>query len=566
MLRGKYDSQYRVLGDSLEELTPDRIRVYYNDEEFGLLRRLQAGAKKMGKVIQLTMGPRGRNVVVGEEPGPKDPRIINDGFSISFKLKLEDPIENLGARIVATAGDKTNLDAGDGTSTAMVMAAAIINEGVRVIVGGANPRTITAGISKAEQYALDILKDVAKESTYEDLKTVALVSSGYDYEATDAIIKAFDEVRKSHSWFLGTDIAHTHTRGWIREELVNDVENSKWVAKNPYVLLVNDPIERPDELIPVLKWAQENDKALLIMAEDYGDKAIQGITLAKLKGGMNVCAIRAPGFLTYNEENLQDIASLSNGTVFDSIKGTTIKKNFHPDDLGQISAAEISRSMTKIYGDRSSKEEVEKRAQMLTQELDWMKDKIMSGYDDKDGSLKDAITEYTERLGRLTSGIAVVEIGSNTDLELKERLLRVEDALMASRAAIKDGVLPGGGSVLIHVSKKLLELSRSLTDESDRLGALILSNAMKAPLRNIANNAGYSGDMVIRMVEDAQEGKGLSMGYDAATGDIVDMFEAGIIDPARATRAAIENSASVARSFFTVDGLVRDKLRAIAGV
>mmetsp|Transcript_1135 Transcript_1135/g.1579 ORF Transcript_1135/g.1579 Transcript_1135/m.1579 type:complete len:615 (+) Transcript_1135:108-1952(+) len=564
---------FRVRADAQSGLR-DKTQIFIDDDDTLVIRRLQRGVKKVAKLIGTTIGPRGRNVVLGVEPSSSEPSIVNDGITIAERVKLDDPIENLGAQMILDAGAKTNNISGDGTSTSMVLAANIIDQGHRVIMAGANPREVCTGIDMAEKESLKIIKELVKPALPEHLDRIALSASGYDAEGSKALLKAFEEVKsdgvikigRSNTGECSTKLIEgwQYKRGFIKPELANSEDETRWTSSDPYVLLVNDPIVKPQDMIGVLKWAQEGGHPLLIMAEDYSPQAITGITMAKVRGGMDVCAIRAPGMTTYNEENLEDIAILSNATVLDEVKGTSLKKDFHPDILGRLKAVEVSKDGTQIFGDGKRRELLESRANSVRADLRWLRDRFSKG--DPDGSVEDAIREYRERLGRLTSGICVVEIGANTAVEMRERMLRIEDALCAVRSAQKEGVLAGGGATLVGISKKLEELAKTVDDEETRLGIRIFSKALKEPTQKIAENAGYNGEVVVQKITNIQDTNGLEFGWDAQSDEVVNLYDRGVIDSAESIRCAIENSASVARAFLTIKGIVRDRIRVKAGV
>ncbi|GAB5361144.1 hypothetical protein AAMO2058_000689000 [Amorphochlora amoebiformis] len=572
----KKSGKKRVIGDQDKTNPDDKVekRVLVEDEDYSILIRMKRGVRQVADLVGATIGPKGRNVVLGVEPGKYQPGIVNDGITIAERVKLDDAIENLGAQMLLEAGANVNEESGDGTSTAILLAATMIQQGLRVITAGVNPRRITEGMELAEKKALQYIRELTKNATDTDLRRIAYTSSGDDEEASELLIKAFDDVGRNGVVKIGksrTSVSSTriiegwqYKRGYIREELTNAQENTKWIAKNCHLLLINDPIMKPQDLIKPLKWAQEGNHQLLIMAEDYGQSVIQGLIMAKLKGNMDICAIRAPGMTAYNAENLGDIALLSNGTVIDELAGTTLN-SFTPDMLGQVKAVEVGRSMTTLFGDFNNREPLEQRAWEVKLDIENLRFR-QQNKGDSDRAIEDALQDLVERQGRLTSGIAVLEVGASSEVELKNRMLRVEDALCATRSAIRMGVVPGGGAALVSLSRWLTEHAKTIEDDEIRTGYKIIAKSLLTPLRQIANNAGISGDYVIQRVKDIQDEKGTDYGWDANTDTLLNLRDQGIIDPTRSIISAIENAASVARAFLTIKGVVRDRVRVKAGL
>ncbi len=511
-------------------------------------RSLEAGVNKLADAVKVTIGPKGRNVVLDKKFGA--PTITNDGVSIAREIELEDPFENMGAQLVKEVATKTNDIAGDGTTTATVLAQALVREGLRNVAAGANPVGVKRGIEVAVTAAVDSIADQAKEiDEKSEIAQVAAISAA-DPKIGEVIADAIDKVGKDgvvtveESNTFGIELDFTEgmqfDKGYLSPYFVTDAERQEAVLENPYVLFVNGKIGSVQDLVPVLEKVMQSGKALLIIAEDVEGEALATLVVNKIRGTFNSVAVKAPGFGERRKAMLQDMAILTGGQVIAEEVGLKLD-NTTLDLLGQARKIVITKDDTTIIEGAGDSEDVAGRVAQIKAEIDntdsdWDREKLQ------------------ERLAKLSGGVAVVKVGAATEVELKEKKHRIEDALSATRAAIEEGVVAGGGTALVRAKSAVSDSVEAL-DGDERTGARIVLRSLDAPARLIADNAGLEGSILVREVENASG----NIGLNAATGELVDLVKAGVIDPAKVTRAALQNAASIASLLLTTEALVADK-------
>ena len=509
---------------------------------------LKRGIDALADAVKITLGPKGRNVVLDKKFGA--PTITNDGVSIAREIELEDPFENMGAQLVKEVATKTNDIAGDGTTTATVLAQALIREGLRNVAAGANPMGLRRGIDAAVNAAVDAIAELAKEiDEKSEIAQVAAISAA-DPKIGEVIADAIDKVGKDgvvtveESNTFGMELDFTEgmqfDKGYLSPYFVTDPERQEAVLENPYVLFVNGKISSVQDLVPVLEKVMQAGKPLLIIAEDVEGEALATLVVNKIRGTFNSVAVKAPGFGERRKAMLQDMAILTGGQVIAEEVGLKLD-NTTLDLLGQARKVVITKDDTTIIEGAGSGEDVAGRVAQIKAEIDntdsdWDREKLQ------------------ERLAKLSGGVAVVKVGAATEVELKEKKHRIEDALSATRAAIEEGVVAGGGTALVRAKAAVASAVEAL-DGDERTGAGIVLRSLDAPARLIADNAGLEGAIVVQQVE-AESG---STGLNAATGEFVDLLKAGVIDPAKVTRAALQNAASIAGLLLTTEALVADK-------
>jgi chaperonin GroEL len=511
-------------------------------------RGLEAGVNKLADAVKVTLGPKGRNVVLDKKFGA--PTITNDGVSIAREIELEDPYENMGAQLVKEVATKTNDVAGDGTTTATVLAQALVREGLRNVAAGANPMSLKKGIEKAVAAAVESVKDQAKEiDEKSEIAQVAAISAA-DSSIGEVIADAIDKVGKDgvvtveESNTFGMDLDFVEgmqfDKGYLSPYFVTDQERQEAVLDDPYILFVNGKIGSVQELLPVLEKVMQAGKGLLIIAEDVEGEALATLVVNKIRGTFNSTAVKAPGFGERRKAMLQDMAILTGGQVVSEeiglkLDGVTL------DLLGTARKIVITKDETTIVEGAGDKADVDGRVTQIKREIDdsdsdWDKEKLQ------------------ERLAKLSGGVAVVKVGAATEVELKEKKHRIEDALSATRAAIEEGVVAGGGTALIRAQSAVEKVVGELEgDEST--GARIVLRSLDAPARLIADNAGHEGAVVVQQVANESG----ATGFNASTGAFEDLLKAGVIDPAKVTRAALQNAASIAGLLLTTEALVADK-------
>jgi chaperonin GroEL len=511
-------------------------------------RGLEAGVDKLADTVKVTLGPKGRNVVIGKSFGA--PTITNDGVSIAREIELDDPFENMGAQLVKEVATKTNDVAGDGTTTATVLAQALIKEGLRNVAAGASPTGLKRGIDKAVAAAVAAIAGQAKEvGGKEEIAQVASISAA-DPLIGEILADAIDKVGKDgtvtveESNTFGLELELTEgmqfDKGYLSPYFVSDPERQEAVLEDPFLIFVNSKISAVSDLVPVLEKVMQTGKPLLIVAEDVEGEALATLVVNKIRGTFNSVAVKAPGFGERRKSMLQDLAVLTGGQVISEEVGLKIESTTL-DLLGKARRVVVTKDATTIVDGAGVEADVAGRVAQIKREIedtdsDWDREKLQ------------------ERLAKLSGGVAVVKVGAATEVELKEKKHRIEDALSATRAAIDEGIVAGGGTALIRSRASVLELAASLEGD-EATGAKIVAHALEAPLRQIAQNAGLEGAVMVQNVEQA---KG-SIGLNAATGELIDLVKAGIIDPAKVTRSALQNAASIASLLLTTEALVADK-------
>ncbi|HEX3087907.1 MAG TPA: chaperonin GroEL [Ilumatobacteraceae bacterium] len=511
-------------------------------------RALEAGVNKLADTVKVTLGPKGRNVVLDKKFGA--PTITNDGVSIAKEIELDDPYENMGAQLVKEVATKTNDVAGDGTTTATVLAQAMVNHGMRNVAAGANPMGLKKGIEKAVAAAVESIKSQAQEVEDKDQIAAVATISAADASVGEVIANAIDKVGKDgvvtveESNTFGTELEFTEgmqfDKGYMSPYFVTDAERQEAVLEDAYVLLNSGKISTVQAMLPVLEAVMKTGRPLLIIAEDIEGEALATLVVNKIRGTFNSTAVKAPGFGDRRKAMLQDMAVLTGGQVISEEVGLKLE-NLTLDLLGRAKRVIVTKDNTTIVDGDGAADDVAGRINQIKAEIentdsDWDREKLQ------------------ERLAKLAGGVAVIKVGAATEVELKEKKHRIEDAVSATRAAIEEGVVAGGGVALVRARAAVKEVVDSLTgDEST--GARTVWESLIAPCRLIADNAGMEGAVVVPQVEAATG----SMGMNAATGEMVDLVKAGIIDPAKVTRAALQNAASIAALVLTTECLISDK-------
>jgi len=512
-------------------------------------RALERGVNKVADAVRITLGPKGRNVVIEKSWG--SPTITNDGVSIAKEIDLEDKFENLGAQLVKEVASKTNDVAGDGTTTATVLAQSMIREGLKNVAAGANPILLKRGIDKATETVAKFIKDHAKKlSGREDIAHVASISAN-NPEIGELIAEAMDKVGEDgvitveDSKTLETYVEFTEgmqfDRGYISPYFVTDAEKMEVELKEPFILITDKKLSAVRPLIPILEKVAQTGRPILVIAEDVEGEALTTLVLNKLKGTLMACAVKAPGFGDRRKAMLQDIAILTGGTVISDELGINLE-DVTLEDLGRADLVRVKKDDTIIIGGKGKPEEIKKRIAQIKSQIE----QTTSEYEKE---------TLQERMAKLAGGVAVIKVGAATETELKEKKHRIEDALSATRAAVEEGIVPGGGVTLLR-ARKVVEEVMSKLDGDEKIGASIVYKALEAPIRQIAENAGYDGAVIVERVLSSKD---FSYGFDALRGEYVDMFKAGIIDPAKVTRSALQNAASIAGMLLTTEVLVVEK-------
>lgn len=509
-------------------------------------RKLEAGVDKLANVVKTTLGPKGRNVVLEKKYGA--PLITNDGVTIAREIELEDAYENLGAQLVKEVATKTNDVAGDGTTTATLLAQAIIREGVKNVAAGANPMIVKGGIEKAVDVAVDAIK---KQSviikTKKDIADVATISAG-DKNIGEMIADAMDKVGKegvisvvedSKSFTTSLELVEgmQFDRGFISTYMISDFEKLESVMEEPLILIVDKKITVIQDIMHILDGVAKSGRQLLIIAEDIEGEALTTLVVNKLRGSLNCIAVKAPGYGDRRKAMLEDIAILTGGQVISEELGFDIRATTF-DQLGRAKSVKITKDNTTIVDGMGDKAKIADRVKQIKAQIE----ETSSDFDRE---------KLQERLGKLSGGVAAIQVGAATEVEMKEKKLRIEDALNATRAAVSEGIVPGGGTVLVDAIEKVLELSNTL-EADEKTGALIIARALEEPVRQIASNSGLEGSVIVEKVKEAKKGHG----HDAVSGKIVDMIKAGIVDPTKVTRSALQNAASISAMFLTTEAAV----------
>ena len=522
-------------------------KLYFNADDGAALKKMQRGVDKLAHVVGVTLGPKGRNGVLESKYG--SPKIVNDGVTVAKEVELADPVENTGARLVRQAAQKTNDLAGDGTTTATVLSAAMITEGMKIVMAGTNPVQLTRGMETTVAKLIDVLKDLSKEVSDEELANVASVSAGGNMEVgnmiSDAMAKVgrkgvitLEEARSVDNNLVVVE-GMQFERGYISPYFVTDSERMTCSYDNCKLLLVDKKVKSARDMIIILEEAIKQGFPLLIIAEDIEQEALATLVVNKLRGALKICALKAPGFGERKSQYLEDIAILTGATVVKDELGLSLDK-VGTEVLGNAARVELGKESCTIVGDGSTNLEVEARVKQINRliegtEAEYEKEKL------------------NERAARLSGGVAIIQVGAQTETELKEKKLRVEDALNATKAAVEEGIVIGGGCTLLKLAAAVDDIKATLPNEEQKLGADIIKRALKYPMRLIASNAGDNGSVVVeRVTTDANP----DFGYNAATGNFEDLMVNGIIDPTKVIRCAMENSCSVAKIFLTSDVVV----------
>lgn len=509
-------------------------------------RAMQIGVDKLADTVKVTLGPKGRNVVLDKKFG--SPLITNDGVSIAREIELEDPYENMGAQLVKEVATRTNDVAGDGTTTATLLAQAIIREGLKNVTAGANPMLIRNGINMAVEKAVKEIKDISRPvNGKEDIARVAAISAADETIGSliaDAMEKVGNEgvITVEESKSMGTELdvveGMQFDRGYVSAYMVTDTEKMEAVLDNPYILITDKKISNIQEILPILEQIVQAGKKLLIIAEDIEAEAMATLVVNKLRGTFTCVAVKAPGFGDRRKEMLQDIATLTGGEVISEELGKDLKE-VSLESLGQAESVKVNKDNTTIVNGKGATEQIKARINQIKSQLE----ETTSEFDKE---------KLQERLAKLSGGVAVIKVGAATETELKERKLRIEDALAATKAAVEEGIVPGGGTAYVNVLNKVSELTSDVYDT--KVGIDIIVRALEEPMRQIATNAGVEGSVIIEKVRNSEVG----IGYDALNGDYKNMIKAGIVDPTKVTRSALQNAASVASTFLTTEAAVVD--------
>jgi chaperonin GroEL len=521
-------------------------RIIYNENA---RRALEKGIDILAEAVAVTLGPKGRNVVLEKKFGA--PQIVNDGVTIAKEIELEDHIENTGVSLIRQAASKTNDAAGDGTTTATVLAHAMVKEGLRNVAAGANAISLKRGIDKATAFLVDKIAEHARP--VEDSKAIAQVgaiSAGNDDEVGQMIADAMDKVGKEgvisleEGKSMTTELEVTEgmrfDKGYISPYFATDTERMEAVLDEPFILITDKKITLVQDLVPVLEQVARAGRPLLILAEDIEKEALATLVVNRLRGVLNVAAVKAPGFGDRRKAMLEDIAVLTGGQLITEDAGLKLD-NTKLDMLGKARRITITKDTTTIVAE-GNEAQVKARVEQIRRQIE----ETESSYDKE---------KLQERLAKLSGGVAVVKVGAATETEMKDRKLRLEDAINATKAAVEEGIVPGGGTTLAHLSPDLEAWANSSLKDEELIGANIVARALAAPLKRIAENAGQNGAVIAERVKE----KDFNVGYNAATNEFVDLFEAGIVDPAKVTRSALQNAASIAGMVLTTECIVVDK-------
>lgn len=508
---------------------------------------LGRGVDKLSNTVKVTLGPKGRNVVLGKSYG--GPLITNDGVTIAKEIELEDAFENMGAQLVREVATKTNDVAGDGTTTATVLAQAMINEGEKNLAAGANPIILRKGMSAACDKTVEALKAMSsKVSGKAQIARVAAISAGDDSVGemvADAMEKVTNDgvitIEESKTMQTELDLVEgmQFDRGYISAYLCTDLEKMEANLEDPYILITDKKISSIQEILPLLEQIVKTGARLLIIAEDIEGEALTTLIVNKLRGTFNVVAVKAPAYGDRRKEMLKDIATLTGGQLISEELGLELKDTTM-DQLGRAKSVKVDKDNTIIVDGAGSKEEIAGRVALIKSQIET----TTSDYDRE---------KLQERLAKLSGGVAVIRVGAATETEMKEKKLRMEDALAATKAAVEEGIIAGGGSAYIHAQAELLKFVDTL-DGDEKTGARIVAKALEAPLHCIAENAGLEGSVIVNKVKEQKDG----IGYDALNNEYVDMVQSGILDPVKVTRSALQNATSVASTYLTTEAVVAD--------
>ena len=521
-------------------------RIIYNENA---RRALEKGMDILAEAVAVTLGPKGRNVVLEKKFGA--PQIVNDGVTIAKEIELEDHVENTGVALIRQAASKTNDAAGDGTTTATVLAHAMVKEGLRNVAAGANAISLKRGVDKATNFLVGKIAEHARP--VEDSKSIAQVgsiSAGNDEEVGQMIADAMDKVGKEgvisleEGKSMNTELEITEgmrfDKGYISPYFATDPERMETIFEEPYILLTDKKIALVQDLVPVLEQVARSGRPLVIIAEDIEKEALATLVVNRLRGVLNVAAVKAPGFGDRRKAMLEDIAVLTGGQLITEDAGLKLETT-KLEMLGKARRINITKDTTTIVAE-GNEQAVKTRCEQIRRQME----ETESSYDKE---------KLQERLAKLAGGVAVVKVGAATETEMKDRKLRLEDAINATKAAVEEGIVPGGGTTLAHLSPELETWATANLKDEELIGAMIVSRALAAPLKRIAENAGQNGAVIAERVKE----KEFNVGFNAATNEFVDMFEAGIVDPAKVTRSALQNAASIAGMVLTTECIVVDK-------
>jgi len=522
-------------------------KILYQDNA---RRALERGMEIMVEAVSVTLGPKGRNVVLEKTYG--SPQIINDGVTIAKEINLEDHIENTGVSLIRQAAAKTNDVAGDGTTTATVLAYAMVKEGLKNVAAGANPISIKLGMEKAAQYLVTQINEFAQPvEDIDSIKQVASISAGNDEVIGSLIADALAKVGKDgvisleEGKGITTELEITEgmklEKGFISPYFITNTDKMEVSYDNPLVLLTDKKITLvQQDLLPILELVTKTKRPLLLIAENVEKEALATLILNKLRGIVNVVAIRAPGFGEQRKLMLEDMAILTGGTIITQDAGLSLE-NVQLNLLGQARRVVVSKENTTIITDGTEKE-IQIRCEQLRKQINVAD----TGYEKE---------KLQDRIAKLSGGIAVIKVGAVTETEMKDKKLRLEDAINATRAAVEEGIVPGGGTTLVHLSENVLTWAKNNLKEDELVGAVIIARAILAPLKRIAQNAGINGPVIVEQVQQQD----FEIGYDAANNTFVDMYKAGIVDPAKVTRSGIQNATSIASMILTTECIIVDQ-------
>ena len=509
---------------------------------------LESGVDQLANTVRVTLGPKGRNVVLDKSYGA--PLITNDGVTIAKEIELEDAFENMGAQLVKEVATKTNDVAGDGTTTATVLAQAMVREGMRNLEAGANPMILRKGMKKATEAAVEAIVKMSSKITNKDhIARVAAISAGND-EVGQMVADAMEKVTKDgvitieESKTMQTELdvveGMEFDRGYVSAYMCTDMDKMEADLENPYVLIYDKKISNVQDILPLLENIVKTGASLLIIAEDVEGEALTTLIVNKLRGTFNVVAVKAPGYGDRRKDMLQDIAILTGGKVISSELGLELK-DATMDMLGKAKSVKVKKESTVIVDGAGKKADIKARTAQIKSQIDT----TTSSFDKE---------KLQERLAKLAGGVAVIRVGAATETEMKEAKLRMEDALAATKAAVEEGIIAGGGSAYIHAAKSVEKIAEKLEGD-EKTGAKVVLKALEAPLYYIADNAGYEGAVIINKVKESKAG----VGFDALTEQYVDMVKAGILDPVKVTRTALQNATSVASTLLTTESVVANK-------
>ena len=506
---------------------------------------LESGVNQLANTVRVTLGPKGRNVVLDKSYG--NPLITNDGVTIAKEIELEDGFENMGAQLIREVASKTNDVAGDGTTTATVLAQAMVHEGMKNLAAGANPIVLRKGMKKATDKAVEVIAQMSKKVDSKDqIERVAAVSSGDDEVGklvADAMEKVSNDgvitVEESKTMKTELDLVEgmQFDRGYLSAYMATDMDKMEAVLDDPYILITDKKLSNIQDLLPILEQVVKAGAKLLIIAEDVEGEALTTLIVNKLRGTFSVAAVKAPGYGDRRKAMLEDIAILTGGRVVSDEVGLDIKE-ITLDDLGRAKSVKVQKENTIIVDGAGDKDAIKARIGQLKKEIET----TTSSFDKE---------KLQERLAKLAGGVAVIRVGAATETEMKEAKLRMEDALAATRAAVEEGIIAGGGSAYVHAAKEVAKMAADLEGD-EKTGVKIILKALEAPLHTIAENAGLDGSVIINKVRESEPG----IGFDAYKEEYVDMVKAGILDPAKVTRSALQNATSVASTFLTTESCV----------